>query len=95
VKFTRTVRVVRRAISPAFPPEPPEKARAAIMADITSKRNLNPGRRHRTYPAWSSAPGTLLPRQETCRQGHPPQQAADDHTGQPARTRHGSLINIG
>jgi len=51
IKFTRTVRVVRRAIAPAaFPPEPPQQARAAIMADIIKKRNLNPQRRNRTYP---------------------------------------------
>jgi hypothetical protein len=28
------------------------------MAGITSPRNLNPARRHRSYPASSAAPGT-------------------------------------
>ena len=33
-----------------FPPEGTAQALARIMADITRKRNLNPSRRHRTYP---------------------------------------------
>ena len=33
-----------------FPPEDTARALARIMADITRRRNLNPRRRHRTYP---------------------------------------------
>ena len=33
------------------------------MADITSPRNLNPARRHRSYPASSAAPGNSHPSQ--------------------------------
>ena len=33
-----------------FPPEDTARALARIMADITRPRNLNPRRRHRTYP---------------------------------------------
>jgi hypothetical protein len=33
-----------------FPPEDTQRALAAVMADITRPRNLNSGRRHRTYP---------------------------------------------
>ena len=51
VKFTRTVRIVRRAVGPAaFPPEHRHDLRAAIMADITRTPALNPQRRHRGYP---------------------------------------------
>jgi hypothetical protein len=51
VKFTRTVRIVRRAMGPAaFPPERQDGIRAAIMASISATRHLNPPRRHRTYP---------------------------------------------
>jgi hypothetical protein len=46
------VRIVRRrAADPAaFPPERQERILAAVMASITRKKNLNPKRRHRTYP---------------------------------------------
>ena len=51
VKFRRTVRIIRRrAADPAFPPDQGERLLAAVMADITSPRNLNPRRRHRSYP---------------------------------------------
>ena len=52
VKFKRTVRIVRRrAADPAaFPPEHRERILARVMADITRKKDLNPKRRHRTYP---------------------------------------------
>jgi hypothetical protein len=50
VKFKRTVRVSRRAVGPAFPPEQARAALARVMADITRNKNLNPGRRHRTCP---------------------------------------------
>ena len=33
-----------------FPPEHQERIPAAVMADITRKKHLNPRRRHRTYP---------------------------------------------
>ncbi len=51
VKFTRTVRIIRRAAGPAaFPPDQYQHALAAIKADITRTRHLNPQRRHRTCP---------------------------------------------
>ena len=52
VKFKRTVRIVRRrAADPAaFPAEHQERILAAVMADITRTKHLNPERRHRTYP---------------------------------------------
>ena len=60
VKFKRTVRIVRRrAADPAaFPPEQRERILAAVMADITRKKHLNPERRHRTTRGWSSEPAT-------------------------------------
>lgn len=33
-----------------FPPDQHERIRAQVTADITAPRNLNPTRRHRTYP---------------------------------------------
>jgi hypothetical protein len=45
VKFTRTVRIARRA-----PPEQRQRLHAEIMACITRAQALNPQRRHRTYP---------------------------------------------
>jgi len=50
VKFKRTVRIIRRAIGPAFPPDQAAALLAQISADITRTRNLNPHRRHRSYP---------------------------------------------
>ncbi|MGH3708936.1 MAG: hypothetical protein ACRDRQ_12735 [Pseudonocardiaceae bacterium] len=52
VKFLRTVRIVRRQVADtaAFPPERREHTIAQVMADITTRRNLNPKRRHRSYP---------------------------------------------
>ena len=50
VKFKRTVRIIRRAVGPAFPPDRAAALLARVMADITRKKNLNPRRRHRTYP---------------------------------------------
>jgi hypothetical protein len=52
LKFLRTVRIIRRQASgtAAFPPEQQERLLAAVMADITDRRNLNPARRHRSYP---------------------------------------------
>jgi hypothetical protein len=51
VKFLRTVRIIRRrAADPAFPPDQQERLLVAVMTDITSPRNLNPARRHRSYP---------------------------------------------
>ena len=51
VKFLRTVRIIRRrAAARPFPPDQARRSLAAIMADITSPRNFNPARRHRSYP---------------------------------------------
>jgi hypothetical protein len=50
VKFTRTLRIIRRAVGPAFPPDHAAVLRDQIAADITRTKNLNPRRRHRTYP---------------------------------------------
>ncbi len=51
VKFKRTVRIIRRAVRPGFSPlTAPLRLLARVMADITRKKNLNPRRRHRTYP---------------------------------------------
>ena len=48
VKFKRSLRIIRRAVGPAFPPD--QALLAQIMAGITAKKNLNPPRRHRTCP---------------------------------------------
>jgi hypothetical protein len=50
VRFRRTVRIARRAVGPAFPPEHSRRLLAQVSADITSSRHLNPARRHRTCP---------------------------------------------
>ena len=50
VKFTRTLRIVRRAVGPALPPDHAAALRNQIAADITRAKNLNPRRRHRSYP---------------------------------------------
>ena len=50
VKFKRTLRIARRAVGPAFPPDRVQATLERVMADITSPRHLNPRRRHRTYP---------------------------------------------
>ncbi|GAB3909069.1 hypothetical protein GCM10029964_110030 [Kibdelosporangium lantanae] len=52
VKFTRTVRVVRRRLADpaAFSPEQRKQSLTVVCADITKPRNLNPERRHRSYP---------------------------------------------
>ncbi len=50
VKFKRTVRVTRRAVGPASPPDQAAALLARVMAGITRTRNLNPPRRHRSYP---------------------------------------------
>ena len=78
VKFTRTIASSAGPSSPAFTLDRAEKARAAIiMADIAGKRNLNPGRRHRTYPRVVKRARHNSYRVETRRQGHPPRSAAD------------------
>lgn len=42
IKFKRTVRIVRRRVTdPAFSPDRREQVLAALMADITSSKNLN------------------------------------------------------
>lgn len=52
VRFKRTVRLVRRRLAEAaaFSPDHDQQSLVAVMADITGSRNLNPTRRHRTYP---------------------------------------------
>jgi len=50
VKFKRTMRIIRRAIGPAFPPDRATVLLAQITGDIARKKNLNPRRRRRTYP---------------------------------------------
>ena len=72
VKFKRTVRIVRRqAVDPAaFPPEHRDCILAKVMADITRKKNLNPRRRHRTFPRVVKRARQLLPGQETERHRH-------------------------
>jgi hypothetical protein len=54
------VRIIRRQASgtAAFPPEQQERILAAVMADITDRRNLNPARRHRSYPRVVKRAGT-------------------------------------
>jgi hypothetical protein len=50
VKFTRTMRIIRRAAGPVLPPGHAAVLRAQIAADITRTKNLNPRRTHRSYP---------------------------------------------
>jgi hypothetical protein len=50
VKFTRTLRIARRSAGPALPPGQQAALLAEVSADITRNKNLNPPRRHRTYP---------------------------------------------
>jgi hypothetical protein len=50
VRFKRTLHIVRRAISPALPPDEQASLTGQVMERITRKRHLSPPRRHRTYP---------------------------------------------
>ena len=51
VKFLRTVRIIRRqAAGPAFLPQPGPAVPHGGHGRITSPGNLNPARRHRSYP---------------------------------------------
>ncbi len=52
VKFKRTVRIIRRrAADPAaFPPEHQQRILAGSWPTSPRSKNLNPQRRHRTYP---------------------------------------------
>jgi hypothetical protein len=50
VKFKRTVRVIRRAVGPVSPPDRAHAILARVMAGITTRKNLNSCRRHRTCP---------------------------------------------
>ncbi|MFF2515800.1 hypothetical protein [Streptomyces sp. NPDC058086] len=52
VKFTRTVRIVRRQVAdPAgFPPERLAATLAEVGTDITTRRNFHPRRRYRSCP---------------------------------------------
>jgi hypothetical protein len=74
VKFKRTVRIVRgRVADPAaFPPEQQKRSLAAVMADITRPRNLNPPGVTAPSPAWSNEPATTSTRSRNRPRGHPP-----------------------
>ena len=99
VKFKRTVRIIRRAVGPAFPPEGAAVLLARVMADLTRKKNLNPRRRHRSYPrVVKRSPAQPLPDQETRRPRHPPPRAAHDQARQPrphqSHDQHPSMIKL-
>nr|CEL21393.1 Transposase, IS4 [Kibdelosporangium sp. MJ126-NF4] len=88
VKFLRTVRIARRRVDDpaAFSPEHAHHLRAVVMTDITTHRNLNPPRRHRTYPAWSNAPAmpntepNAPPTHPPDTPGHPPSHSSTNTT---------------
>jgi hypothetical protein len=50
VKFTRTLRIIRRAAGPAFSPDRAAALLARVKASITRRKNLYRRRRHRSYP---------------------------------------------
>jgi hypothetical protein len=51
IRIIRIIRIIRRwAAGPGLSPEQPERLLAAVMADITSPRNLNSAGRHRSCP---------------------------------------------
>ncbi|MDQ2788451.1 MAG: hypothetical protein M3Y73_01580, partial [Actinomycetota bacterium] len=53
VSFTGTLRIIRRTVTTgkaAFPPEHWDRGLPRVHAEITHKHNLNPKRRHRSYP---------------------------------------------
>ena len=84
VKFLCTVGITRRrAADPAFPPEQQQRSLAAVMADITSPRNLNPRRHHRSYLRVIKRPAQLLPGQTATRHRHPPPRPAHSLPRQP------------
>lgn len=75
VSFTKAVRVVRRAVGPAFPPQQAEALLAGVMAEIPRKRNLN-AVRHRTCPRavkrWRTGYKLKKPGQRNVRHSGPP-----------------------
>lgn len=48
-----------RVADPAFSPEHHRRILARVMTDVTSRKNLNPCRRDRTYPRSSSPAATI------------------------------------
>lgn len=52
VKFLRTVRIIRRQVTDlaAFPLSSANAPSPHFWPDITDRNNLNPARRHRSYP---------------------------------------------
>ncbi|MCK2216368.1 IS4 family transposase [Actinomadura sp. ATCC 31491] len=52
IKFLGTVRIVRRSVTDraAFPPEPPDASWTRALHQVAHRRNVNPRRRHRSYP---------------------------------------------
>ena len=94
VKFTRTVRIVRRAIGPAaFPPEQREHVLRGGQGQHHPQAEPQPAPPPPDLPAGRQAsPPQLLPRQKARRPGHPPQPAADDQARQPRPPR--SMINL-
>ncbi len=89
VKFKRTVRIVRRrAAGPALSPlTSRERILAAVMADITRKKNLNPAApAPHLPPRRQASPPQLLPGQKTRRPRHPPRRPRHDQAGQPRKT---------
>ncbi|MET8276531.1 hypothetical protein [Streptomyces sp. NPDC005096] len=50
ISFLKTVNIVRRTATEAFPPEQWDTARAEILTALAARRDRNPERRHRSYP---------------------------------------------
>jgi transposase IS4-like protein len=76
VSFTKAVRIVRRAVGPAFLPQQAEVLRTRAMAEMTRKRNLNPAR-HRSCPRvvkrWRTSRYKLkTPKDHAARHNGPP-----------------------
>ena len=75
-----------------LPPEQREYVLAAVRADITRKQNLNPQRRHRTYPrVIKRARHNSYRVKRPGDRGIPPQPAAEDKARQPQPL---SMINL-
>ncbi len=91
VKFTRTVCILRRTIDPtAFPP----KQQQGLHAAITATRNLNPPRRHRTYPrVIKRARPQLLPSQQENRHRHRARRTSHHQARQPRGQQTRGMIN--
>ena len=83
VKFTRTVRVVRRAISPAaFPPEPPDRPAPRSWPTSPASGTSTPDAVTAPTRAWSSAPGTT------------PTASRNPPTRSPAMTRPPTIVLV-